>query len=47
MPEYQLLPLAFHRHRLCVGGLLSRCSRAEREGPRVWRTPEWGIAEGK
>lgn len=40
MSEYQLLPLAFHRHRLCVGNLLSRCSRAEREGPRVWRTPE-------
>lgn len=33
MPEYQLLPLPSDRRGLCVGGLLSRCSKAEREGP--------------
>lgn len=25
MSEYQLLPLPSDKHRLCVGGLLSRC----------------------
>lgn len=47
MSEYQLLPLPFDRHRLCVGGLLSRCSRVEREGPWIWRSTEWEIAEGE